>query len=135
MKIKIYKLYTFYFKGSKKIVLSANDSRLGQIPLKFTNDLDLDGDVIYFIDSSYDRGFNEAIEEYVEALPKGRLFKYNEKTNKLEVLLQDLYFPNGLQLTPNKDVLLINENTMARIIRSINFLCILNRNLNLFRNL
>lgn len=83
--------------------------------MKFCNDLDLDGDVIYFIDTSYARGVNEFLEEHVEALPRGRLFSYNEKTDKLEVLLNDLFFPNGMQLTPTNDVILINENTMARI--------------------
>ena len=81
------------------------------------NDLDLDGDLIYFIDSSYEREINEAIEEFIEALPRGRLFSYNEKTDKLEFLLENLYFPNGLQLLPSKDAILINECSMARIIK------------------
>jgi sugar lactone lactonase YvrE len=85
--------------------------------MKLVNDLDLDGDIIYFIDSSYEREVNEAIEEHLEALPRGRLFSFNERTNKLELLLENLYFPNGLQLTPNKDALLINENSMARILK------------------
>ena len=85
--------------------------------MKLVNDLDIDGDVIYFIDSSYEREVNEAIEEHIEALARGRLFSFNEKTNKLELLLENLYFPNGLQLTPNKDALLINENSMSRILK------------------
>ena len=105
----------FFLIGTKQVVFSSNDNRLGSLPMKFCNDLDLDGDVIYFIDTSYARGVNEFLEEYVEALPRGRLFSYNEKTDKLEVLLKDLFFPNGMQLTPTNDVMLINENTMARI--------------------
>lgn len=85
--------------------------------MKLTNDLDLDGDLVYFIDSSYERDINEAVEEHMEALPRGRLFSYNEKTDKIEFLLENLYFPNGLQLMPNKDAILINENSMARIIK------------------
>ena len=104
-------------KGTKEIIFGSNDSRLGSAHLKFVNDLDLDGDVVYFIDSSFEREVNEAIEEHFEALPRGRLFSYDMKADKLELLLENLYFPNGLQLTPEKDALLINENSMARIIK------------------
>ena len=83
------------------------------------DDLDLHDDVIYFIDSSYKRGIDEVVEEHLEAQPRGRLFSYNEKTDKLELLGEKLYFPNGIQLSPYKDYLLINENTMSRIIRQI----------------
>ena len=104
-------------KGIKKLVLSSNDSRFHKMPLKLTNDLDLDGHMIYFIDSSFERDINEAIEEHIEALPRGRLYSYNEQTDVLELIADNLYFPNGLQLMPNKKEILINENTMARIIK------------------
>lgn len=104
-------------KGEKKILLSSTDRRFGEAPMKLTNDLDIDGDVIYLVDSSYERDINEAVEEHMEALPRGRLFSYNEKTDKLDILLDNLYFPNGLQLFPSKDAILINENSMARIIK------------------
>ena len=99
------------------MVLSANDSRFHKMPLKLTNDLDLDGHMIYFIDSSFERDINEAIEEHIEALPRGRLYSYNEQTDVLEMIADNLYFPNGLQLMPNKKEILVNENTMARIIK------------------
>lgn len=98
--------------------MSSHDERFGEKPLKFTNDLDIDDQgVIYFVDTSYLRDVNDFLNEYFEAQPRGRLFSYNEKTNELKLLLEDLYFPNGIQLTPNKDSLLIDENTMARIIK------------------
>jgi sugar lactone lactonase YvrE len=97
--------------------LSANDTRFGMAPLKLVNDLDFDGDEIYAIDSSFEREVNEAVEEHIEANARGRLFRYNEKKNELEILLANLYFPNGLQLMPDKESILINENSMARILR------------------
>lgn len=103
--------------GKKQIVLSSNDTRFKDLPMKFPDDLDIDGDVIYFIDSSYERDFNEAIEEHVEALPRGRLFSYDEKTDELEFLVGNLYFPNGMVLMPNKKEFLINEASMSRIIK------------------
>ena len=103
--------------GEKTTVIGSNDPRFGTAPMKLTNDLDFDGDIIYFIDSSYERNVNEVIEEYLEALPKGRLFSFNEKTNKLEIIAENFYFPNGLQLGPQKDYALVNENSMSRIIK------------------
>ncbi len=85
--------------------------------MKLLDDLDLDGDMIYFIDSSYEREYSEYLEEHIEALSRGRLFRYNQTSDQLEFLIENLYFPNGLQLSPNKDAILINENTMARIIK------------------
>ncbi len=103
--------------GVKNIILSLNDTRFSEFPLKLPDDLDFDGDIIYFIDSSYEHDLNEALEEHIEALPRGRLFSYNEKTDHLELLVANLYFPNGIQLMPNKNEILISESTMARIIK------------------
>jgi sugar lactone lactonase YvrE len=86
--------------------------------MKFGNDMDISGDLVYFIDSSYERDVNEAIEEHIEAQPRGRFFSFDSKTDQLTILLADLYFPNGLELGPNKDYALINENSAARIIKS-----------------
>ncbi len=81
------------------------------------NDLDIDGDVFYFIDSSYAYDFNSAKRDLMEGQSRGRLFSYNQFTDELKLLLEGLHFPNGLQLGPSKDYLLINENTMSRIIK------------------
>lgn len=69
------------------------------------------------MDTSYQRGVNDFLKEYIETQPRGRLFSFNEKTNELKLLLDGLYFPNGITLTPSKDALLVNENTLARIIK------------------
>lgn len=103
--------------GQKSLILSSTDKRFGAKPLKLVNDLDMDGDIIYFIDSSYAREVNEAIEEIIESQPRGRLFQYDLKTDKLDLLAENLYFPNGLQLMPDKQNILINECSMARIIK------------------
>jgi sugar lactone lactonase YvrE len=77
----------------------------------------MDGDVIYFVDSSYLRNSLEALQEIPEQFttPRGRLFKYTQSTKRLELLLSNLFFPNGISLTPQKDVLLISEMTRTRI--------------------
>lgn len=83
------------------------------------NDLDIDetNGLIYFIDSSYEHELNDVIDEAIELLGRGRLFSYDEQNNKLELLHESLYLPNGIQIMPDKQSLLINENSIARILR------------------
>ena len=101
----------------KHQVLSSKDSRFGKATPKLLNDLDLDGDNIYFIDSSFKHSAVTGADEIVEMRARGRLFKYNEKTDELELLLENIYMPNGLQLVPSKEAVLINECTIARILK------------------
>lgn len=103
--------------GTKTLIISSKDTRFGASKLKFVNDLDLDGEVIYFIDTSNERDVSEALQEHAEAQPRGRLFKFDQSTGQVELLLDNLYFPNGMTLTPEKDALLVNENTAARILK------------------
>ena len=103
--------------GKKHLVLSSKDPRFGQAPPKLMNDLDLDGDNVYLIDSSHKHSADTGVDEIVEMRARGRLFKYNEKTDVLELLLETLYMPNGLQLMPSKDAVLISESLIARILK------------------
>ena len=83
--------------------------------MRLVNDVDIDGDYVYFIDSSYKRGVNDAVQEILESFPLGRLFRLNEITNELLLLSENLYFPNGLQLVSTNNIILINECTTATI--------------------
>lgn len=47
----------------------------------------------------------------------GRLLKYDPRTNKVEVLLDNLMFPNGIALSKNGDFILIAETTRCRILK------------------
>ncbi len=92
---------------------------MGNSPLKFVNDLDVDGDIIYFIDSTNQTNLNGLLQEVFNPQPRptGRLFKYDESNGRLELLLGNLFLPHSLVLTPNKNALLINELTAYRISR------------------
>jgi sugar lactone lactonase YvrE len=79
------------------------------------NDIDLDGDMIYFIDSSSKNNVNNAVLDILESFPLGRLFSFNEKSNELKLVKSQLYFPNGLQILPNKEAILVNECSAATI--------------------
>jgi sugar lactone lactonase YvrE len=49
--------------------------------------------------------------EILQAKPMGRVLKYDPKTKKTEELLKDLYFPNGILLSPDESYLLVAELT------------------------
>ncbi len=101
-------------------MVASNDSRLGNNSLKFVNDLDVDGNIIYFVDSTNQTDINGLLQEVFNPQPKptGRLFKYDESTGQLELLIGNLFLPHSLVLTPDKNALLINEVTAYRISRS-----------------
>uniref|UniRef100_A0A4W3H2Q9 Adipocyte plasma membrane-associated protein n=1 Tax=Callorhinchus milii TaxID=7868 RepID=A0A4W3H2Q9_CALMI len=87
--------------------------------MAFVNDLTVtrDGRMIYFTDSSskWQRRDNRYL--VMEGTADGRLIEYDTLTKQLEVLMDDLRFANGVQLSPAEDYLLISETTMARIRR------------------
>ncbi len=63
----------FKYLEEKILLVSVNDTRFGNRPLKFTNDLDLDDNGnIYFTDSCSERAVNEAFDLYVEGSSRGR---------------------------------------------------------------
>ncbi len=97
--------------------MASNDPKIGSKPLKFLNDLEVDGNIIYFVDTSFLRGVDEVFQEFGDTIPRGRLFKFDQTTGEVVLLLEDLNFPNGLTLTPKKDAILINEMRTTRILK------------------
>jgi sugar lactone lactonase YvrE len=103
--------------NEKHVVISANDKRFNE-PLKFIDDLDIDqDDNIYFTVSTRKRELHESVELHVETIPDGRVFSYNEKTNELSLLIDNMIFPNGIQLSPNNEFLIVAEHGMARLVK------------------
>ncbi|EEF47639.1 strictosidine synthase, putative [Ricinus communis] len=89
------------------------------VPLKFTNDLDIDPNsgVVYFTDSSvhYERRlFMEAISK---ADRTGRLLKYDLTTKKVSVLYRGLAFPNGVVLSKDNSYLLLVESMNFQVLK------------------
>jgi len=86
-------------------------------PLNFLNNLDIASDgMIYLSDSSsYSR--RDFIMDLLDGRPTGRLFRYDPVRNTTEILLEDLSFANGVQLSKHEDFLLVAETFRARIIK------------------
>lgn len=80
--------------------------------LNFVDDLDIDSSgVIYFSDASSKYGFNQVIEDMMERRPHGALYSYNPNTKTTSLLLDDLYFANGVAISADESFLFINETS------------------------
>lgn len=90
----------------------------GGTPFRFTDDVVVAPDGrIYFTDASSRFSQQDYLLDLLEMRPHGRLLRYNPKTRKTEVLLRDLYFPNGVAVSPQGDYVLLNETWKYRILK------------------
>lgn len=88
------------------------------VPFNLTDDLDIASDGrIYFSDASDRFGYGQHLEDLLEAKPHGRLLVYDPATRSTEVLLEGLYFANGVALSSAEDFVLVNETYRYRITR------------------
>jgi sugar lactone lactonase YvrE len=84
----------------------------------FVDDVDVAHDgTIYFSDASDKFGVHDYLYDMLEALPHGRLLRYDPTTKSTSVLLRDLYFANGVALSQHEDFVLVNETYRFRVTR------------------
>lgn len=69
---------------------------------------------IFWTDSSSDFSLEDGIYTAL-ANPSGRLFHYDRSTKKNKVLIDELYFANGVALSPNEDFVVVAETFAARL--------------------
>jgi sugar lactone lactonase YvrE len=88
------------------------------VAFRFTDDLDIAEDgTIYFSDASFKYNQAEYEKDALVHQPYGRLLSYNPKTKRTETLLRDLYFANGIAVSPDQSFVLINETWNYRVLR------------------
>ncbi|MFN2577485.1 MAG: SMP-30/gluconolactonase/LRE family protein [Pyrinomonadaceae bacterium] len=88
------------------------------VPFRCTNDLDIATDgTIYFTDASYRFPLTELKADLLEHQPNGRLLAYDPRTKQTKVLLRDLYFANGVAVSPDQAFVLVNETGAYRVRR------------------
>lgn len=101
-------------QGKIKILATSADG----IPFKFTDALDISRDgTVYFTDASSKYAQREYLYDLLESRPHGRFLSYEPSTGLIKVLLNDLYFANGVALSQKEDFVLINETYRYRIVR------------------
>ncbi|KAF3707861.1 Adipocyte plasma membrane-associated protein [Channa argus] len=96
--------------------------------LSFINDVTVtqDGKKVYFTDSSSRWQRRDYLNLIMEATADGslvtdcvfsRVLEYDTESKEVTVLMENLRFPNGIQLLPDEESVLVAETTMARIRR------------------
>ncbi|XP_037799477.1 adipocyte plasma membrane-associated protein-like [Penaeus monodon] len=86
-------------------------------PPKLLDDLDIDSEGnIYWSDASINADLSDGIIEMLSD-PSGRLVKFDPKTKKNTVLMKNLHFANGVQLSPDHDFVLVCETFQKRVWR------------------
>jgi sugar lactone lactonase YvrE len=87
-------------------------------PINFADDLAITSDgMVYFTDASTRFTNKESFSDVFEHRPNGRLLVYDSSTGNTRLLLDGLYFPNGIAVGPKETYLLFNETSMYRIQR------------------
>lgn len=114
------------YKGLVKIdirtgkveILVANGQYVGNSRLLFGDDLDFDEDgVIYFSQASRRWGLQQIMWLVLEHDTTGRILTYDPKTKKSGVLVDGLGFPNGVQMSVDKQSLLFTEINKKRVMK------------------
>lgn len=72
--------------------------------------------VVYFTDASK-WGYGEQTFDILEAIPSGRVVRFEPETNKATVIARGLAFANGIALAPDESYLLVAESARYRIAR------------------
>jgi sugar lactone lactonase YvrE len=102
--------------GSVEQIVSMMKKIEGKKPM-FPDDLDVAKDgTIYWSDASTSSNPRNLVEEAL-AGPTGRLVKFDPLEKKNSVLISDLHFTNGVQLSKNEDFVLVAETFRARVWR------------------
>ncbi len=87
-------------------------------PILYADDLDIASDgMIYFSDASIYPLTDKLVTELMDGRPHGRLLAYDPKNKTTRVLLDGLYFANGVALSPDESFVLISESFAFRITR------------------
>jgi sugar lactone lactonase YvrE len=82
------------------------------------NDLDVGADgTIYFTEASHKFPMSRHVEDLLEHQPNGRLLALDPQTQRPRTLLRDLYFANGVAVSPDQTFVLVAETGKYRIRR------------------
>jgi sugar lactone lactonase YvrE len=93
-------------------------SEAGGVPFRMTDDLDVAADgTVYFTDASWKFPFTHYILDFLEHRPNGRLLAYSPTSGETRVLLDGLYFANGVAVSPDQSYLLVVESSTYSVRR------------------
>lgn len=83
--------------------------------LGLADDVDVDSqNVAWFSDASFKWDHHQVMNEALESRPNGRLVKYDIATGECSVVLSELFFANGVAVSPDDSYVLVNETMRYR---------------------
>src|SRR5258705_1953976 len=82
------------------------------------NDLDVASNgTIYFTEASFKYPMAQFTSDILEHQPNGRLLAYDPKSQKTRTVLKELYFANGVAVSPDQSFVLVVETGLYRVRR------------------
>lgn len=88
------------------------------IGFQYLNDLVItEQGTIYFSDSSSKWSYGQQVFDVLEAVPSGRVIRYEPATSTTTIIARGLAFANGVALAPDESYLLVCESARYRIAR------------------
>ncbi|KAK0604191.1 hypothetical protein LWI29_012990 [Acer saccharum] len=82
---------------------------------KLTDAVDIAEDgIIYFTDASYKYNMKDFLFDVLEGKPHGRFMSFDPKTKTTRVLVSDIYFANGVAVSPDQTYVVFCESIMRR---------------------
>jgi|SRR5215213_229806 len=97
----------------KVLAVEADGVRFGCL-----NDLDVGADgTIYFTEASNKFPMSQFANDLLEHQPNGRLLALDPQTQKPRTLLRDIYFANGVAVSPDQSFVLVAETGKYRVRR------------------
>jgi len=88
------------------------------VPFRLPDDVDIGTDgMIYFTDASSKFPLAQGTTDFLEHRPNGRLLAYDPRTRTTRSLLGNLYFANGVAVSPDQTFLLVVESGKYRVQR------------------
>jgi sugar lactone lactonase YvrE len=97
--------------GGKKTELLTDEA--DGVRFKLTDAVTVaDNGVLYFTDASSKYDFYQFIFDFLEGKPHGRVMSFDPTTRATRVLLKDLYFANGISMSPDQTHFVFCETIM-----------------------
>ena len=85
-------------------------------PFGFTDDLEIDSSgIIYFSDASKKFGIHDYKMDLFEHQPNGAVYQYDPSSKETTLLVDQLYFANGVALDHHEKFVLVNETGKYRV--------------------
>lgn len=70
--------------------------------------------ILYFSDASYKYNIENHMYDFLEGRPYGRLLSYDPSTKQTKTLVSDLYFANGVAVSPDQDFVIFCETPLRK---------------------